>query len=90
MEAAPGNPKFSYTFFLNQDKKTDEAVPVLEKIIAKYPAELNSVFFLGNIYLQKGDKNKTTALYNNALKFAGNDSQKVTSLQQALLQIENM
>jgi len=37
MEAATDDSKFGYThaFFLNQNKKTAEAIPVLKKILAK-------------------------------------------------------
>lgn len=92
MEAAPDDPKFGYTyaFFLNQNKKTNEAVSVLKKIIENQPANLNSVFLLGNIFLQAGNKGKAIELYEKALKSAGNDQQVIAQLQQAIQQLENL
>ena len=92
MEAAPDDPKFGYTyaFFLNQNKKTSEAVSVLKKIVGNQPANLNSVFLLGNIYLQSGNKAKALDIYEKALKSAGNDQQTVAQLQQAIRQVRSM
>lgn len=92
MEAAPDDPKFSYTcaFFLNQNKKTAEAISILKKVVEKHPASLNSVFLLGNIYLQSGNKAKTLELYEKALKSAGSDQQAAVQLQQAIQQVKSM
>ena len=64
MNAAPDDPKFAYTYayFLLQNRKKTEALELLEKTIKKFPDHLSSVFLLGNIYLENGNKGKAIEL----------------------------
>ena len=91
MLADPENPKFSYThaFFLNENEKQPQAVQVLEKTMSKHPAHLQSVFLLGSIYLEGGNKGKTIELYRKAIQSA-QDQQAVYQLQQAISQLEKI
>lgn len=92
MLTAPEDPKFGYThaFFLNQNKKQVEAVKILKNTIKTHPAHLQSVFLLGSIYLEGGNKGKTIELYRKAIQSVGQDQQAVYQLQQAINQAEKM
>ncbi len=92
MLSSPDDPKFSYThaYFLHQNKGTTEAISVLNKVISKHPAHLQSVFLLGNIYLESGNKGKAIDLYKKTLKQEGLGQQEVNQLQNAINQAENM
>lgn len=92
MKTDSSDPKFAYThaFFLNQNKQTVKAISILNKIVENTPSHLNSVFLLGNIYLQSGNKGKTIGIYEKALKAVGNNQQAAMQLQQAIQQVKGM
>ncbi|MGQ8336133.1 ammonia-forming cytochrome c nitrite reductase subunit c552 [Sunxiuqinia sp. A32] len=92
MEAEPQDPKFAYThaYFLNQNKQQEKAIEILDSTIQKNPDHLASIFLLGNIYLESGNKGKTLQLYENSLKNIGNNQQATFQLQQAIAQIKQM
>lgn len=92
MEADPSDPKFPYThaFFLNQNKKQAAAVKILKGTIKKHPSHLQSVFLLGSVYLESGNKGKTLELYRKTLQSVGQDQQASYQLQQAINQVEKM
>lgn len=76
MIAAPADPKFAYTYayFLNQNKKQSEAIKVLEVTLKENPDHLATIFLLGNIYLESGNKGKVIDLYQKSInRLPGND-----------------
>ena len=92
MDASPDDPKFAYTYayFLVQDKKKTEARNQLEKIVKRFPDHLSSVFLLGNIYLEDGNKAKTIDLYTKTIKAVANDQQAKEQLQHEILRVQSM
>jgi tetratricopeptide (TPR) repeat protein len=83
MDASPDDPKFAYTYayFLHENKKQVEATAQLEKTIQKFPDHLSSVFLLGSIYLESGNKGKAIHLYEATLKILQNNPQACSQLQ---------
>ncbi|MCX6327858.1 MAG: ammonia-forming cytochrome c nitrite reductase subunit c552 [Bacteroidia bacterium] len=84
MVLSPDDPKFAYTYayFLNQNKKQSEAITLLEKTIKKFPDYLSSIFLLGNIYLENGNKTKAIELYTKSME-------KIRENQQAIYQLQS-
>jgi len=77
MDATPEDPKFAYTYayFLNQNKQQKAAISQLEKTIKKFPNHLQSVFLLGSIYLDHGNKGKVLDLYNRTISLLEDNPQ---------------
>nr|MBD3622439.1 ammonia-forming cytochrome c nitrite reductase subunit c552 [Sunxiuqinia sp.] len=77
MAASPREPKFAYThaYFLNQNKQQAQAISILEQTIKAFPDHLSSVFLLGNIFLESGNKGKAMDLYNSTLPYLTEDAQ---------------
>lgn len=92
MDSSPDEPKFAYTYayFLNQNKRQAEAMNQLEKTIREFPGHLSSVFLLGNIYLQSGNKGKTIDLYKQTMSALEEDQQARFQLQNEIARIQGM
>lgn len=92
MDASPDDPKFAYTYayFLNENRKQAEATDQLEKTIQKFPDHLSSVFLLGNIYLESGDKGKALHLYKSTLNILGNNPQACSQLRHEIERIRRL
>ncbi|MGQ7869368.1 ammonia-forming cytochrome c nitrite reductase subunit c552 [Sunxiuqinia sp. sy24] len=90
MDASPEDPKLSYThaYFLNQNKQRKKAVELLEKTIKAFPDHLSSVFLLGNIYLEGGNKGKVIDLYVNASRHLQNNPQAQYQLQNEIERVK--
>ena len=79
MISTPENPKFAYTYayFLNQNKQTSKAIPILEETIKIFPDHLPSILLSGNIYINKGNIAKAIELYSGSMeKLDGNPQAK--------------
>ncbi len=83
MDATPDDPKFAYTYayFLNQNKQAAAAISQLEKTIKKFPDHLQSVFLLGNIYVEKGQKGKAIELYKKTIGYVSTNTQARNQLE---------
>lgn len=92
MDSSPEDPKFAYTyaFFLNQNKQQAKAISVLEKTIKESPDHLQSIFLLGNILLERGNKGKVLELYTNILKNIQNNQQAQYQIQSEIERIRSM
>lgn len=92
MDATPDDPKFAYTYayFLNQNKKQTLAILQLEKILKKFPDHLSSIFLLGNIYLENGNKGKALNIYNDALKRLNENAQAKYELSNEIERLKKM
>jgi tetratricopeptide (TPR) repeat protein len=92
MEASPEDPKFSYTYayFLNQDNQKAEAIRQLEKTVKAFPGHLSSVFLLGSIYLDTGNKVKLIELYNRTMSLTGIGQQAREQLRSEVERVKTM
>jgi tetratricopeptide (TPR) repeat protein len=92
MNASPDDPKFAYTYayFLLQNMKKPEAIPLLEKTIKKFPDHLSSVFLLGNIYLENGNKGKTIELFTKTLNSVRQNVQQSDQIQSEIERIKKL
>lgn len=92
MDASPEDPKFAYTYayFLNENKQSVPAMALLEKTIRKFPNHLSSIFLLGTIYSQKGQKLDAIHLYNNALKHLDDDIQAKRQIESEIGRLKKM
>jgi tetratricopeptide (TPR) repeat protein len=91
MDATPDDPKFAYTyaFFLNQNKKPQEAIRQLEKLLSAHPDHLSSVFLLVNIHMGNGNRQKAIEVYQDAIAKT-KDAQALAQLQNELRNLRAM
>jgi tetratricopeptide (TPR) repeat protein len=61
-------------------KKFDEAESATKKMVRKYPAAVEHVIKLGNIYTQHNNAEKANALYDDLIKNLPADQVKITTL----------
>lgn len=92
MDAAPEDPKFAYTYayFLNQNKEQAKAIALLQKMNKNFPDHLSSVFLLGNIFLESGNKGKALELYQNTMKLLNQNPEARYQLQGEIDRIKAM
>ncbi len=89
-EAAPEDPKYSYTlayYQLENNQKTS-AVKTLQGIIKNYPQYLNAASLLADIYVSDGRKKEAVQVYEQALKTEGISEQDKMAIQQAINSIQ--
>lgn len=91
MESTPDDPKFAYTYayFLNQNNQKEIAISQLKKTVKKFPDHLQSIFLLGSIYTEKGQKDTAIELYRQALSNVSGNPQAIGQLQSEILRIKN-
>jgi Tfp pilus assembly protein PilF len=68
-ELSPNNPKYSYTLAFYQAQKGDRkgAVKILSDTVKRYPAYVDAVLLLGEIYERDRNKEDAKELYRKAL-----------------------
>lgn len=84
--SAPENVRYGYTyaFYLQQEKRNDEAITVLQKVIKKAPNYGDAYQLIVSLYQQKNDKLGLNQFIKQCLKRTDVDSQLKMSLQQLL------
>ncbi len=67
---APRESKYSLSlaFFLHQKGKSNEAIPLLQQLLQREPANLDASFLLGGIFEKQHDFSSAAAIYRDALK----------------------
>lgn len=70
-----GKGAYTHAYFINQNKQQAQAISILEQTINEFPDHLSSVFLLGNIFLENGNKGKAIDLYNSILPYHTEDAQ---------------
>lgn len=92
MDASPEDPKFAYThaYFLNQDKQKAAAISQLEKTVKAFPGHLSSVFLLGSIYIENGNKSKAIELYSRTMNQTGDNLQVKEQLRNEIERVKAM
>jgi len=92
MEAMPGDPKFAYThaFFLKGNNQKQAALALLEKTVKKFPDHLSSVFLLGTIYLESGNKPKALELYTLTLNLVKGNQEAQFQLSNEIARIKTL
>jgi predicted Zn-dependent protease len=92
MVSSPDDPKFAYTYayFLNQNKLQSEAIAQLERTIKSFPDHISSIFLLGSIYLEGGNKGKAIELYTKSLDKAGENQQAKYQLRNEIDRLKSL
>jgi len=69
-DAAPENPKYGYalSFYQNQAGDSESAIKTLKSVIRNFPDDLNALYLLGDIYLQKRDTSNAIILYEDMVR----------------------
>ncbi len=69
-DAAPENPKYGYalSFYQNQSGDNENAIKTLKSLIRNFPDDLNALYLLGEIYLQKKDTSNAIILYEDMVR----------------------
>ena len=78
-----------HIFYFRTGKKT-EALALLEKTIKKFPDHLSSLFLLGNIYLENGNKGKAIELYTKTLNSVRQNEQLMGQIQSEIERIKKL
>lgn len=85
----PGNRIYyeNYITSLIQIKELDKAEKVIKKQSKRFPKNLSVKVDLGKIYLQKGDTEKASQIFQGAVNALSTDLYQITELAQAFMQI---
>jgi tetratricopeptide (TPR) repeat protein len=69
-ELRPQEPKYAYTlaFYQRQKGESQGAITTLQNLVKQRPGYADAYFFLADIYVQQGDRQKAEAVYRQALE----------------------
>jgi cytochrome c-type biogenesis protein CcmH/NrfG len=92
MQAVPDDPKYAFThaYFLNGNQQKKEALALLERTVKKFPDHLSSVFLLGSIYLEGGNKGKAIDLYYLTLNLTKENQEAQAQLMSEIARIKSL
>ena len=88
--SAPGNPKYGYTlaFFQNQAGQVNLAIQTLREVTKNHPDDINSVYLLAELYLQKQEKDNALKVYESFLRLEQVSLQEKSRIQELILRLK--